>query len=140
MREAAVSKPIGRNDPCSCGSGRKYKKCCMSKNRESAKRSAGRGFRFEPGSYGDLGSFVPSIACLKAVSEDEWQYHFVLVRPDHVYADEKDAVLVATADIEDAFKVKQAGGSDAELAFALKRSGYVSVENFKVVPPGEFRA
>lgn len=23
---------IGRNDPCSCGSGKKYKKCCMAKN------------------------------------------------------------------------------------------------------------
>jgi uncharacterized protein len=23
------SRPIGRNDPCPCGSGRKYKKCCM---------------------------------------------------------------------------------------------------------------
>jgi len=22
--------PIGRNDPCPCGSGKKYKKCCMS--------------------------------------------------------------------------------------------------------------
>lgn len=22
-------KKIGRNDPCPCGSGRKYKKCCM---------------------------------------------------------------------------------------------------------------
>ena len=24
-------KKIGRNDPCPCGSGRKYKKCCMGK-------------------------------------------------------------------------------------------------------------
>ena len=24
----AISKKIGRNDPCSCGSGKKYKKCC----------------------------------------------------------------------------------------------------------------
>jgi preprotein translocase subunit SecA len=24
----AVSSKIGRNDPCSCGSGKKYKKCC----------------------------------------------------------------------------------------------------------------
>lgn len=24
----AVSNKIGRNDPCSCGSGKKYKKCC----------------------------------------------------------------------------------------------------------------
>jgi uncharacterized protein YecA (UPF0149 family) len=23
-------KKIGRNDPCSCGSGKKYKKCCGS--------------------------------------------------------------------------------------------------------------
>ena len=37
--EAMTEKPkpvirpaakIGRNDPCPCGSGRKYKKCCMS--------------------------------------------------------------------------------------------------------------
>ena len=26
---------VGRNDPCPCGSGRKYKKCCMAKNEES---------------------------------------------------------------------------------------------------------
>jgi uncharacterized protein YecA (UPF0149 family) len=24
------SPKIGRNDPCSCGSGKKYKKCCLS--------------------------------------------------------------------------------------------------------------
>ena len=28
---------IGRNDTCHCGSGRKYKKCCMSKNKEEKK-------------------------------------------------------------------------------------------------------
>jgi hypothetical protein len=27
-----VSSKIGRNDPCQCGSGQKYKKCCMQKN------------------------------------------------------------------------------------------------------------
>ena len=26
-----IVKKIGRNDPCPCGSGRKYKKCCMGK-------------------------------------------------------------------------------------------------------------
>ena len=25
----AVSHKIGRNDPCPCGSGKKYKNCCM---------------------------------------------------------------------------------------------------------------
>ncbi len=27
-----TSQKIGRNDPCPCGSGKKYKKCCMNKN------------------------------------------------------------------------------------------------------------
>ena len=26
---------VGRNDPCPCGSGKKYKKCCLRKNAES---------------------------------------------------------------------------------------------------------
>lgn len=30
-RPDAVSKRAGRNDPCPCGSGKKYKKCCMKK-------------------------------------------------------------------------------------------------------------
>jgi hypothetical protein len=29
----------GRNDPCPCGSGKKYKKCCMIKDQESAKKA-----------------------------------------------------------------------------------------------------
>ncbi len=30
-----MSDKIGRNDPCPCGSGSKYKKCCMKKDKES---------------------------------------------------------------------------------------------------------
>ncbi len=30
--EANRSKKVGRNDPCPCGSGKKYKKCCLGKN------------------------------------------------------------------------------------------------------------
>src|SRR5437762_997100 len=30
----------GRNDPCPCGSGKKYKKCCWSKDQEEAARAA----------------------------------------------------------------------------------------------------
>lgn len=29
-----MNKKIGRNDPCSCGSGKKYKNCCMKKEQE----------------------------------------------------------------------------------------------------------
>ena len=27
-QKPAISKKVGRNDPCPCGSGKKYKKCC----------------------------------------------------------------------------------------------------------------
>ncbi|MBC7238419.1 MAG: SEC-C domain-containing protein, partial [Chloroflexi bacterium] len=27
-----LKKKVGRNDPCPCGSGKKYKKCCMLKD------------------------------------------------------------------------------------------------------------
>ncbi len=29
IRKTAGVSPVGRNDPCPCGSGKKYKKCCM---------------------------------------------------------------------------------------------------------------
>lgn len=37
-KESSVPQPqlgspkVGRNDPCPCGSGKKYKKCCMEKD------------------------------------------------------------------------------------------------------------
>lgn len=34
-----MSDKIGRNDPCPCGSGKKYKKCCLSKDKEQKKES-----------------------------------------------------------------------------------------------------
>lgn len=32
-----MNRKIGRNDPCFCGSGKKYKNCCMNKKEEVAK-------------------------------------------------------------------------------------------------------
>ena len=29
IRKSSQVSPLGRNDPCPCGSGKKYKKCCM---------------------------------------------------------------------------------------------------------------
>jgi hypothetical protein len=36
-QEVAKHVTLGRNDPCHCGSGKKYKKCCMAKD-EAADR------------------------------------------------------------------------------------------------------
>src|SRR5215216_4229688 len=30
---------IGRNDPCPCGSGKKYKKCCLAKDEAAARKA-----------------------------------------------------------------------------------------------------
>ncbi|MFN0064722.1 MAG: SEC-C metal-binding domain-containing protein [Chlamydiales bacterium] len=32
-----MSKKVNRNDPCPCGSGKKYKQCCLNKEREPVK-------------------------------------------------------------------------------------------------------
>jgi hypothetical protein len=37
--EPATARSLGRNDPCHCGSGRKYKQCCLAKD-EAAERLA----------------------------------------------------------------------------------------------------
>ena len=33
-KQAVSQKTVGRNDPCPCGSGKKYKKCCMLKEQQ----------------------------------------------------------------------------------------------------------
>ena len=33
LKQVKVEKTPGRNEPCSCGSGRKYKKCCLKLSR-----------------------------------------------------------------------------------------------------------
>jgi hypothetical protein len=125
-------KKIGRNSPCPCGSGKKYKKCCLlTDTKQGAPEQSGR-FRFEPGSYGPLDNCVPSIACLKP-DRDSWEYHFVLVKPADVFNDPDRASACATADLNDAFsKGKEGGGSDEAVALHLKERGYVAVDDFRI--------
>lgn len=35
-----MDKKINRNDPCPCGSGKKYKNCCMNQSKESTTPNA----------------------------------------------------------------------------------------------------
>jgi len=34
------TKHLGRNEPCHCGSGKKYKHCCLAKDEEAAREKA----------------------------------------------------------------------------------------------------
>jgi hypothetical protein len=48
-----MNSQIGRNKPCVCGSGRKYKKCCLPKKREIEKDMAnGAQYIVGPGPLG----------------------------------------------------------------------------------------
>ncbi|MBM7068170.1 SEC-C metal-binding domain-containing protein [Actibacterium sp. 188UL27-1] len=33
MGDVELSKKLGRNDPCPCGSGRRFKRCCLTSGR-----------------------------------------------------------------------------------------------------------
>jgi len=123
---------INRNDPCPCGSGKKYKKCCLA-NRSQQKQTTLPGkFRFEPGSYGYPESCMPSIACLRDAGESA-EYQFVLVKPDAVLDNTDRANEIATEDLNAAFSTKISTGFDEAVAMSLRKRGYVKVDDFNVV-------
>jgi tetratricopeptide (TPR) repeat protein len=89
-RSAAAANPagrIGRNDPCPCGSGRKYKHCCQAKDATAGSRSgAAQGAPLSPGlkqrlhalavtakQQGDGGRWAEAVATLR---------EFVQLMPD----------------------------------------------------------
>ena len=131
LLERSMNKKLGRNDPCPCGSGKKYKKCCLGNSRNEVPLP--QKFRFESGSYGDVGAFLPSIACLKLVKPDEWDYHFVLVKAEKVHSEEDEASSEAEKDLERAFDQKNRTSSDYAVAEHLGAQGYVNIEGFKIV-------
>ncbi len=135
-----MSKSIGRNDPCFCGSGKKYKKCCFSNENQDTRTEFKSQYRFEAGSYGDIGNFMPSIACLKLTQSGAWIYHFILVNPNQVISKEDETVKQASNDLSAAFELKSKDGSNAALAMELKSKGYVNVDDFNIVGSSELQA
>ena len=59
----AKSRKIGRNDPCPCGSGKKYKKCCLAQD-EAAARPASQAAQVAPSLWRNVASIqtAPSTA------------------------------------------------------------------------------
>ncbi len=90
-------------------------------------------FVFEPGSYGGVGCYMPSIACLKGSAETELKYHFVLVNSEIDFKTEDEAVTHAKYDLDQAAHQKLLAGSDSAFAESLKSRGYRSVDGFKIV-------
>jgi len=128
---------IGRNSPCPCGSGKKYKQCCLRKEKTQPteqSNSMPTKFRYESGSYGDFErGFLPSIICYMQNHSGTDRPHFCLAKTTQLCIREDEADTIAHEDLEIAFAVKQNGGADKDFAMVLKKAGYVSVEGFKIV-------
>ena len=125
---------IGRNSPCPCGSGKKYKRCCEPKEAQMKEGPlpAGR-FRYESGSYGGPGGYVPSILGYKETGPDSWIEHLCLVKPDAIFDEEASASEMAEGDLAAAHTIVDSGGSPQEFALSLRHKGYKSVNDFRVV-------
>lgn len=131
----------GRNDPCPCRSGRKYKKCCLLSSSAAASSAETKAhptlprprYHYQPGSYGGKGSFVPSIACEREAVKDDRVLHFVLVRPQAVYAEEHDASAAASADLATAFTRDSSEPAIPEqVALHLRTAGYLVLEDPRI--------
>ena len=136
VSKSEVMNKIGRNDPCPCGSGKKYQRCCEKKEAEMSRQALPSGcFRHEPGSYGSprLG-YMPSIICYKETGAESWTEHFCLVKPDLTLADEDQATAVAEEHLATASRAQaEAGGDPREFALSLRHEGYKSVSDFRIV-------
>ncbi|PKM42291.1 MAG: hypothetical protein CVV03_10230 [Firmicutes bacterium HGW-Firmicutes-8] len=127
---------VGRNSPCPCGSGEKYKRCCEKKEAELKRTELPVGrFRYEPGSYGGLGrGYMPSILGYKEIGPDSWAEHLCLVKPDTVVEDQDVATSMAEKHLAVARQAQiDGGGSPQDFALSLRHEGYKSVSDFRMV-------
>jgi hypothetical protein len=71
MNEAAVDRP-GRNQPCRCGSGRKYKQCCLDKDELEARLARAKAAAEAPESSPDAAARV-SPRAPKHTTQQPWK-------------------------------------------------------------------
>jgi hypothetical protein len=129
----ARSAKVGRNEPCPCGSGKKYKRCCADRDEGVGQADAPAGrFRYEPGSYGGpMAGYMPSILCYERSEPDAWREYFCLVNPDAGMEDDPEAAsAVAHKHLEVAF-ARGGDGSVENFAMSLKDAGYVRMSDFR---------
>lgn len=129
---------LGRNAPCPCGSGRKYEKCCLLSSAAAASTTVPMAqpalprprYHFKPGSYGGRESFMPSMVCEREERGGQRALHFVLVKPQSVYAEEDSAAAAAAVDLTAALS-----GTSGELAvpeqvvLRLRSAGYCKIDD-----------
>jgi hypothetical protein len=122
---------FGRNNPCPCGSGKKYKKCCMIKSTTEQTTALPKGkFTYDPGSYGGPGrGYFPSLMCKKLTPFNTWENYYCLVKANSYFDQEDDAIMEAKDDLENA---KSSADNPVEFAQNLREKGYDKLDDFKL--------
>lgn len=125
---------IGRNEPCPCGSGKKYKRCCGQNNPELTRKKVSKEqFRYESGSYGSTEKgFMPSILGYREVDVNARGAYLCLVNPETVLTDENAASALAEKHLEAALQILSKGGNAHDFALSLEYKGYIKVPDFKL--------
>jgi len=95
--EVTVMAKIGRNDSCHCGSGKKYKKCCLLRDQESrAQQQNAGGVSLTPGftDLDDLSNSVVDLIKASRLDEAEAACQELLSRyPDQIDGTERLAAV-----------------------------------------------
>ena len=120
-RELDMSKRVGRNEPCPCGSGRKYKKCCWDK-----------GFIWVRLPDGELAKQVPLSGELRRELED----HAARFREEHGRDIEPDEHLFQGLghpeyQQADMVSIMQEAGISPALIHAYETTGRIVTEKNK---------
>jgi SEC-C motif len=113
IREVLMSSRISRNGPCPCGSGKKYKKCCL--NRRISITNA-----FHAGCHGDWGEFYPGIVYAGIDCQT------VFVKQETSYFGEDAAVANAEIDLQ--LALNQSAGNEDRVVDNIQVAGYSPME------------
>jgi uncharacterized protein YecA (UPF0149 family) len=70
MDKSTVARP-GRNEPCRCGSGRKYKQCCLDKDESEARMTRAKAAAEAPESSPDAAP--PTRRAPKHTTQQPWK-------------------------------------------------------------------
>jgi hypothetical protein len=68
-----VPKPPGRNDPCHCGSGRKYKQCCLAKDEAAAREARARIAGEPPAASAEAPQAPPGTVAARHATRQPWK-------------------------------------------------------------------
>ena len=66
-------KALGRNDPCHCGSGKKYKHCCLAKDEATEREARAKAASEAPPPPPEAQKSAPSASAGRHTTQQPWK-------------------------------------------------------------------